>query len=393
MDNIFSIEKFNIIKDKNNYYYFRALNLGDNTDLDNNIITAKDGKIEKIRTDRERYLGIPKYKEDSKLSLEEIIDHIKENHRLDTNCISVTTNSNVALMYGRKYYKDKYIMIKSPQTNPNKIINATLYLLKEINKKINEYLNKKQVSKELKDKILKIDNAKTKEELEQICNIKTESTNKINYKDLSEKQELQKNKIITKLIIIDNNLVEKISNEDLINTINNAYASLEFIHYKAITKEEIIEITPEIMDVFSLIQQLPPNINYKTDLITETLKYLKKDYYLTSFSYSNYHIKENNISKELKEVYYNFFYLTKSKLRVINAINNIKIITNNNPKYKTIISYLNKNVFAIEPEIINNINTKKDKLNKYLNHLNYSEKVAIIEKTEEEFNKYKHKLK
>lgn len=387
MDNIFSIEKFNIIKDKNNYYYFRALNMGDNSDLDNNIITTKDGKIEKIRTDRERYLDIPKYKKDSQLSLEELIDHIKENHRLDTNCISLTINANIAIMYGRKYYKDKYVMIKSPQNNSNTIINATLYLLKEIDKRINKYLKEKQVSKDLKEKIIKIEQANTIEELSKICNTNNNYTSKIYYKGLNEKQELQKNKILSKISLIDEKLINTFTNKCLINTIINAYTSLEFIHYKTISKEEIIEITPEIMDIFSLIQQLPSSINYKDELIIEIIKYLEKDYQLTSFTYSNYHIQENNMSKDLKELYKHFFYLTKSKLRVINTINNIKKITNNT-KYNKIINYLAKNTCLIEPEMLNNISIKESNIITYLNKLNYSEKTSIMKNSLEEFNKY-----
>ena len=52
---ILEIDKFNIISDEKNYYFFRALNMDDNTDIEQEITTSLDGKIEKIRTDRERY--------------------------------------------------------------------------------------------------------------------------------------------------------------------------------------------------------------------------------------------------------------------------------------------------------------------------------------------------
>ena len=107
MMDVFDIQSFNIIEDEDNYYFFRALNMGDNNDITNNITTV-DNQIMRIRTDRERYDGIAKYQPDSKLTLEEIFDHIKMHHRTDTNCISLTSNDNVAINYVRAYYKDKY---------------------------------------------------------------------------------------------------------------------------------------------------------------------------------------------------------------------------------------------------------------------------------------------
>ena len=54
MDKIFNIEKFNLISDDENYYFFRALEPGDIEDLKKGII--KDGEnCKKLRTDRERW--------------------------------------------------------------------------------------------------------------------------------------------------------------------------------------------------------------------------------------------------------------------------------------------------------------------------------------------------
>lgn len=33
-------------------------------------------------------------------------------YKKDTNCISLTSNANIAIDYGRGSYKDKYIMVK-----------------------------------------------------------------------------------------------------------------------------------------------------------------------------------------------------------------------------------------------------------------------------------------
>ena len=89
MEELLSIENFNIIQDEENYYFFRALNMADNNDVEQGITLSEDGKIERIRTDRERYLEVPKYTEESKVSLEEMYDHIKMHYRKDTNCISL----------------------------------------------------------------------------------------------------------------------------------------------------------------------------------------------------------------------------------------------------------------------------------------------------------------
>lgn len=56
LEKIFDIEKFNIISDEDNYYFFRALNIVDNNDISNKTILSEFGKISKIRTDRERII-------------------------------------------------------------------------------------------------------------------------------------------------------------------------------------------------------------------------------------------------------------------------------------------------------------------------------------------------
>ena len=98
MNNLFSIDKFNIVEDEKNYYFFRALNMADNRELEE----SASGNLERIRTDRERYeqdteKGESKYKKDSKISLEEVYDHIKMHYRKDTNCISLSSNANVSM--------------------------------------------------------------------------------------------------------------------------------------------------------------------------------------------------------------------------------------------------------------------------------------------------------
>ena len=49
MESLFDIDKFNIIEDEENYYFFRALNMADNQDLEAGVTLDNAGNIEKIR--------------------------------------------------------------------------------------------------------------------------------------------------------------------------------------------------------------------------------------------------------------------------------------------------------------------------------------------------------
>ena len=53
MKELFDLEKFNIISDEENYYFFRSLEPGDIEDLEKGIIGSRNGYT-KLRTDRER---------------------------------------------------------------------------------------------------------------------------------------------------------------------------------------------------------------------------------------------------------------------------------------------------------------------------------------------------
>ena len=141
-DNLFDINNFNIIQDDEYYYFFRALNMADNSDIEQQITVSANGKIERIRTDRERFDGETKYTEDSEISLEEIYDHIKMHYRKDTNCISLTSNANIAVNYGRGSYKDRYIMIKIPKKEfGEKTVAAGQYMLRELYSRIIQFFS------------------------------------------------------------------------------------------------------------------------------------------------------------------------------------------------------------------------------------------------------------
>lgn len=104
-NNLFEINKFNIIQDNDNYYFFRALNKSDLEDIKEGKTVDEEGNIICIRTDRERWEEkkgkLSRYNKDSKLTLNEIFDHIKTNYDRDTNCISLSSSAKISTRYGR----------------------------------------------------------------------------------------------------------------------------------------------------------------------------------------------------------------------------------------------------------------------------------------------------
>ena len=183
---VFDIENFNILSDDDNYYFFRALNMGDNNDIETGITLDSNGEIYRIRTDRERYDKTPIYNSDSSISLVEMVDHIKMQHRTDTNCISLTSNANAAALYGRGYYKDKYVMVKVPKKEfGSRVYNAGQYMINEIKKVIDNYLENNEIDDMTKYFLSSIRHAKSEEKLDEIMKI-------YNQKSEEKRQERQK---------------------------------------------------------------------------------------------------------------------------------------------------------------------------------------------------------
>lgn len=288
MEELFNIDKFNIIEDEGNYYFFRALNMEDNQDLEEGIILDNTDNIEKIRTDRERYEQNPeneppKYSKDAEISLEQVYDHIKMHHRKDTNCISLSSNANVAISYGRGIYKDRYVMVKVPKKElGKKVINAGQYMLEEISKKVDEYISSIPDDSKLLETISKIDNSKTEEEIRKAIETRYTTREPLDpskaklrkdityraptarissYQALNEEQTLEKNKIVAKLTLLERIggmepiIPHTANNNLLVQTIGNAFSSLELIHYGTIEKDEIVDVPKEIVDIFALLQQ------------------------------------------------------------------------------------------------------------------------------------------
>lgn len=287
LNNIFSIDYFNVIKDETYFYFFRALNREDNKDLEKGKIT-ENGKIIKIRTDTQRWKENkknlnPRYDEDVKNSLEQMYDHIKPKFCRCTNCISLSCDSNISVHYGRDFYNDKYVMIKIKKEEiGNKVVNAGLYLLNHIEEAVNRATNLLK-NELLMNRLNKIDKAISLEDIANIVikdyNLNTSISRNYkglrldiedlyplknrfsNYSTLNKEQALAKNKLFAKVTLLEKNRYLKPiinytkNNINLLRTVENAFASLEFIHYGEIKKYEIIEISSDEMEEMTKIQK------------------------------------------------------------------------------------------------------------------------------------------
>lgn len=414
MESVFDIANFNVIEDEDNYYFFRALNMADNRDLEQGTILDSNGNYERIRTDRERYeedpeKGTPKYNKDSKLSLDQVYDHIKMHYRKDTNCISLSSNANVSISYGRGFYKDKYVMVKVPKSEiGDKVINAGQYLLDEINKRVEEYISSLNPDSKLFGALKEIDNSESEDELRKKIEVRFTSEEGIDiskrgakkgltikapisristYSALNSEQSLEKNRIIAKMTLLERKGVMKpiipytANNNLLVQTVGNAFSSLELIHYGDIEKESIIDVPKEIVDIFALLQQLDGQDKEEVvrDLKREVIKFANEGKHIEISENSpllkEYSVRDNISIEEMyaltdgkveygraKSIVKNMFYLSKSQANAKELAKVLTQITGDDSKYREIVQYISDNGFEIEPEIITRQSNKGIKL-------------------------------
>ena len=414
MESVFDIANFNVIEDEDNYYFFRALNMADNEDLEQGTILDSNGNYERIRTDRERYeedpeKGTPKYNKDSKLSLDQVYDHIKMHYRKDTNCISLSSNANVSISYGRGFYKDRYVMVKVPKSEiGNKVINAGQYLLDEINKRVEEYISSLNPDSKLFGALKEIDNSESEEELRRKIEARFTSKEGIDlskrgarkgltikapisristYSALNSEQSLEKNRIIAKMTLLERKGVMKpiipytANNNLLVQTVGNAFSSLELIHYGYIEKESIIDVPKEIVDIFALLQQLDGQDKEEVvrDLKREVIKFVNEGKHIEISENSpllkEYSVRDNISIEEMYDltdgrveygrsnsIVKNMFYLSKSQVNAKELAKVLTQIVGDDSKYREIIQYISENGFEIEPEIITRQSNKGIKL-------------------------------
>ena len=419
------IDRFNVVSDEENYYFFRALNMADNSDIERGTtVSSDDGKIEKIRTDRERYEGEAKYKEGSNISLEEVYDHIKMHYRKDTNCISLASNANVAINYGRGSYEDKYIMVKVPKKElGEQTVEAGQYMLQELYSRIEQAVG--NLPEDLKSQILNIfsdiDVARETEELQELIKKRYTAKSKevksskahlrkgiiynspksriSSYQALGKEQLLEVNKVYAKLAVLENeeilkHVIPHSSNSKLRETIGNAFSSTELIHYGEIQRNEIIEVPKEAIDLFALIQQIDGIDKSKVEEIKRALlDAVKNGKEIPEIPETDFSLRDNISIEEMYEltggnveygkadsIVKNMFYLSKARQNAIKLSECLKQILGNDSKFNETIEYIKENGFRIEPEIISRKSGKGVKLSESVNlNLEKDEQILVDE--------------
>ena len=400
MEEMFDIEKFNIISDEENYYFFRSLELGDIKDLEEGNIKDENGKYIRLRTDRERWEGThsikPRWNAESTVTLEEMYNHIKMHYSLETNCISLSSNANVARTYGETF-SDKYVMIKVPKKEMGqRVYNAGQYMLAEIDKKVQERIAQGNIPEEVLEDFRRIDEATESKELKEIIKVKYTAPEGIDisksgmkkgiiykaplarvssFQALDDEQTLEKNKIVAKLTILEQKglmepAVPRIkTNSELIKTLGSALASGEQIYYGDIEGSRVTDISKEFLDMFALIQQAE-NQDKKVvnELKTELVKYIINGGKIevpegstlrndgtprTDISIEEmYQITEGKVEYgQASSIVKNMYYLSKGQANARILAGMLRKITENNPKYEEIIKYIENNGFEIEPKI------------------------------------------
>ena len=400
MEEMFDIEKFNVISDEENYYFFRSLEPGDIQDLEEGNIKDENGNYIRIRTDRERWEEThnltPRWNAESTVTLEEMYNHIKMHYSLETNCISLSSNANVARTYGETF-SDKYVMIKvSKKEMGQRVYNAGQYMLAEIDKKVQERIAQGNIPEEVLEDFERIDEATKPEDLKDIIRVKYTSPKGIDtsksgmkkgivykaplsrissFQALDDEQTLEKNKIVAKLTILEQKglmgpAVPRIkTNSELIKTLGSAFASGEQIYYGDIEGSRVTDISKEFLDMFALIQQAEnQDKEVVKELKTELVKYIinggkieipeesilrddgtpKDDISIEEM----YQITEGKVEYgQASSIVKNMYYLSKGQANARILAGMLREIIGNNPKYEEIIKYIENNGFEIEPKI------------------------------------------
>ena len=317
-------------------------------------------------------------------------------YSLETNCISLSSNANVARTYGETF-SDKYVMIKVPKKEMGqRVYNAGQYMLAEIDKKVQERIAKGNIPEEVLEDFRKIDEATESKELKEIIKVKYTAPDGIDtsksgmkkgiiykaplarvssFQALDDEQTLEKNKIVAKLTILEQKglmgpAVPRIkTNSELIKTLGSAFASGEQIYYGDIEGNRVTDISKEFLDMFALIQQAESqDKEVVNELKTELVKYIINGGKLevpeesilrddgtprTDISIEEmYQITEGKVEYgQASSIVKNMYYLSKGQANARILVGMLRKITGNNPKYEEIIKYIENNGFEIEPKI------------------------------------------
>ena len=427
MEELFDIEKFNVISDEENYYFFRSLEPGDIEDLEKGIIKEGDNYT-RIRTDRERWEEThqekPRWNSESKVTLEEMYNHIKMHYSLQTNCISLSSNANVARTYGEAF-SDKYVMIKVPKREMGeKVFHAGKYMLHEIQKQVEQVISDTDIPERIMEDLKQIDEAETSDEIKEIIKARYKSEKELDaskkglkkgiaykspharvssYQSLNEEQTLEKNKIIAKLTVLEHKKIMKplmsraANNNLLIQTVGSSFSSSEQIYYGDIEGDRITDISKEVLDMFGLLQQSENQDKQIVDeLKRELIKFVNEGKKIEILDESIFKrddkVKEDITIDEMYEltegkveygqansIVKNMFYLAKGQANARALAQILKEITNDNPRYERVIEYIENNGFEIEPKISTRQSNKGYRLSESVNLNLKSNEIGLVE--------------
>ena len=278
-EEIFGIDNFNLISDNQYYYVFRALNIDDQTEIDRGI-TANNGVIQKVITNKKRYPENNKYANRSKISLQEVWDHTKSvNFYKGTNCISLSSNANVSIDYGSKY-GHKYLMVKIPREQSGTVYNAGQYMISELNKMLDKKIEQLPQDSEIVQLIQKIEKIEDNRAIRDIISdrfnrartggrytsnisVRTKESLQERFKNrqaFSNEQQLEYNKLMGKLTLLEisgmlpKEIFDNINIASLTSTIGSEFSNREFVHYGEISADEFVPISKINLDMFALLQ-------------------------------------------------------------------------------------------------------------------------------------------
>ncbi len=306
---IFGIDNFNVVSDDEYYYVFRAINSDNHSDIENGT--------QRIRTDRERWEEqngrSSRFAQNSQITAEEIISHCiaYNGNSKETNCISLSSNANIAIDYGEKSINE-YIMVKIPKNSNEGFIEAGKFLLEYLENAVNSAIDELDKDSELYKQLEKMNIQSGKEIIESVAStfskVKSEGkyTGKNVLKDksslrsrfenkqiFSEEQQRKFIEIIGKLTVLEmhgeiKSLIKDTKDNSLyLKTMSAIFSNTEILHYNAMESENFIPISRELVDLFALIQQVGDK-----DRNSEQIKVLESR--VLELAKNGYKIEEEN---------------------------------------------------------------------------------------------------
>ena len=146
------------------------------------------------------------------------------------------------------------------------------------------------------------------------------------------------------------------NNNLLVQTVGNAFSSLELIHYGDMEKDEIIDVPKEIVDIFALLQQVEgQDQQLVRDLKREVIRFASEGKSIeipkNSALLKDYSVRDNISIEEMYDltdgkveygqansVVKDMFYLAKAQSNARELTKILSQITENNPKYRELFN-------------------------------------------------------